>query len=334
MMSERARAERLETFLGAHHLQPEQLVADVAEPFGRPLLVVATGSIVQGFGNPQSDLDIYAIVEHDVRQLPIPSFASRFLVHNAFFGVGDVETWVGAIRDCPWPPVGHVTQQCWGARRIALGYCTNFGCGLMLDARDGWSDWLRPFAEPWLADAIVRWWRIESLRRRIAGRWLADAKPLVAAQRQFEAVLALLESRAAAADQLFFGPKWISEKLRMIGDHHGLEALHEIMRLPATDEEARGYSTRCEDLLTRFSGDDAADGLGAQVWYLSDVQVRRLDGRALVSRWNLSAVELRQPSVPDSQELFWEGDLDTLPPAAVMTLLNGGMAWLSIVSTS
>jgi hypothetical protein len=330
--SDPMRAERLEAFLSARRVPREQLVADVGEPFGRPLLVVATGSIVQGFGNHRSDIDIYAIVERDVSLLPIPAYTRHFLIHNTYFGAADVETWVSAIRDHPWPS-RRVSQQDWGKRRVDLGFCTNFACGLMLEAQDGWSAWLARFAERWLATELVRWWRIESLRRQLAGRWLAYVKPFLAAQNQFEAVLALLQSRAAAAGQLFFGPKWISEKFRVLGDRDGLEALREIMRVPATEQEAKRYAERCEQLLSHL-GAEHANGLGAQVWYLSNVRVRPLDERVLVSRWNLRGVELRRASVPGPNELFWEGDLETPPPADVIALLTGGMAWVSIVATA
>jgi hypothetical protein len=327
------RAERLDAFLSARRVPREQLVADVGEPFGRPLLVVATGSIVQGFGNQRSDIDIYAVVERDVSLLPIPAYARHFLIHNTYFGATEVETWVSVIRDHRWPPPGRVTQQDWGTRRVGLLSCTNFACGLMLDARDGWSSWLARFAEPWLAIEVVRWWRIESLRRQLVGRWLADVKPLLAAQSHFEAVLALLQSRAAAAGQLFFGAKWISEKFRVLGDQDGLEALHEIMRVPATEQEARRYAARCEELLDHF-GADHAERLGAQVWYLSNVQVRPQDDRVLVSRWNLRGVELHRASAPGPNQLIWEGDLNTPPSADVMALLSGGMAWVSIAATA
>ena len=43
-----------------------QVLAQVDDVFGEPLLVVATGSVLAGFGRPTSDIDVYVVVPEEV----------------------------------------------------------------------------------------------------------------------------------------------------------------------------------------------------------------------------------------------------------------------------
>jgi hypothetical protein len=331
MGADEALAERLEAFLATRGVTREMLVAAVDEPFGPPLLVVATGSVLHGVGNQRSDLDVNVVVEQEVTPFPIASYAHNVLVDMTYFSASTAQNCVSAIRDQPWPPAGRVTREQWGLRRAALRSCTRFGCGLTLSARDGWNRWKSEFRGPWLVAQVVKWWRVESVRRQLAARWLADAKPLLAAHCQLAAVLAALETRAAAAGQLYFGPKWLPEKLRTVDDTEGLDVLRAVMRAPTTEREAAAYTARCEAILNELDWGHH-DDFTAQLSYLPGVQVRELDARMLVSRWNLRALELRgaTPAVTESPELLWEGALNTLPPSDVLALFVRDMTWLSI----
>ncbi|HYP41925.1 MAG TPA: hypothetical protein VEX13_16325 [Chloroflexia bacterium] len=332
MSADSALIGRLDAFLAPHGTTREMIVAAVGEPYGRPLLVVATGSILHGYGNERSDIDINVVVERNVTQLPIPTFSQGVLLDTAYFGASEVKDWADVIRDQPWPPPGNFDRKLWRRSSSDLFRCTRLGYGLALTARDGWDGWMAEFREPWLAERVAHWWRIESARRQLGGRWLADAKPLLAAQRQFEAVLAALESRAASAGHPHSGPKWLSEKLRTLGDDEGLAVLREVMRAPVTEQEARGYIAQCEALLAELVG--SHDGLAAQLWYLPGVKLRKLDARTLVSRWDMRGIELRGevPGVPDPSKPIWEGGLDVPPPSNVLSLFTEDMTWLSIVA--
>ena len=55
-----ALARRLDGFLATRGATRDMLIASVAGPFGQPLLIVATGSILHGFGNQRSDIDVKA----------------------------------------------------------------------------------------------------------------------------------------------------------------------------------------------------------------------------------------------------------------------------------
>jgi hypothetical protein len=326
--------ERLDTFLARRGATREVLVTSLDEPFGRPLLLVATGSILYGFGNQGSDIDIQIIVEQPVTRLPIPSYAHRVHLDTVYFSSSDVKNWVTDIRDSPWPPAGRSNREHWKERRAQLFYCTRFSSGLRLCARDGWDDWLAELRRPWLFTAVARWWRIEALRRYLAARWLRDIKPLLAAQRYLDAVLAVTESRMAAAGQAHFGPKWLLEKLRVVGDAEGIEVLRTFFKAPASGREVDDYIVRCEAFLNEFWVQNNDDYL-AQVWYLPGVTVRELGARSLVSRWNVRTLEFQgsaQSAIP--AEPLWEGSFGALPPPNLLSLFQEDMTWLSIVARS
>jgi hypothetical protein len=319
---------RLDAFLTARGATREKLVSDVADAFGFPLLVVATGSVVQGFSNEQSDLDVNVVVNHAVTRLPVPSHRHGFLIDSTYFDACDLEAWVNR------PPLsGQVTRDRWRRCATELKYCTRFRDGVVLSVREPWDRWISEFRQPGLVARVAEWWRLESLRRRCGARWLATVKPLLAAQRGFEAILAVLESRAATRGQIYFGPKWLPEKLRVLNDREGLEILHAFLKAPLTEPEAREYNARCEACLLHC-GERPNETAIVQLWYLPGVRVRELAGGVLVSRWNLRAVELgpATPRIPDPDSPIWEGELDTALPPDVLRLFISDMTWLSIVA--
>jgi hypothetical protein len=182
---------------------------------------------------------------------------------------------------------------------------------------------------------VAEWWNVESIRRQVAARWLADTRPLLAAQRQYEAVLAAFEGRAAAAGQLHYGSKWIGEKLRRLGDRAALDALGSIVRAPTAASEAAGHLARGQAILDEFRRRDLRD-LAAQFWYLPGVAARELDARTFVTRWEMRGFELRgsTPRVPKVAEPIWQGGIEETLPPNIQSLFTEDMLWLSIVGTT
>lgn len=324
-------AARLDAFLESRHATRDRLIAAADGSFGPPLLVVATGSVLQGFGNASSDVDLSVVVDAPVGRLSLTSHDADALVDTTYFGQAEVEDWTAALRR-PWPSVRESRHER-DRREVQLRYGTRFRDSITLSARDGWDAWAAQFREPWLADRVVDWWRIEATRRRLAARWLAETRPLLAAQRMLEAVLAALESRAAAAGHLYFAPKWLSEKLRREDDTDAIAIMRAAMRMPIVTADVPSYMARAEAWLDEL-GIVFDARLAAQLWYLSGVAVRPLDARTLVSRWNLRAIEVRGavPPVAASETPIWVGDLDASPPDDLLSLFVNDMTWLSIVS--
>jgi hypothetical protein len=326
-------AQRLETFLAKRRVTREMLLASVSEPFGPPLLVVATGSILHGVGNERSDLDVNVVVEHEVSRFPVASFTGSVLVDVTYFSASDVSNWVSTIRDSPWPPAGGFGREEWRRRLDQLLNSTRFGYGVTLIAREGWTRWSDEFHQQWLTAKVVQWWRIEMVRRQVASRWLMGAKPLLAAHCQHEAVLAALESHAATSGHLYFGAKWLPEKLRAMGDEAALEALRAAMRAPKVEAEVTRYMAQCQGILNEY-GSRCDDDLVAQLSYLPGVKVRKLNGQTLVSRWDMRGIELGEAATFSRSKpsgVLWEGEVRSLPPSDVLELFIEDMTWLSIV---
>jgi hypothetical protein len=330
---DRVLGERLDAFLTRRGTTRDAVVAAIGEPFGAPLLVIAAGSILHGFGNERSDVDIHVVVGRDVSRLPIGSFASTILVDTKYYSGAEVQEWVIAIRDQPWPPVDRLDRDRWERHQAQIINGSRFAYGLALGGTQEWRTWLDALREPWLVDRVVQWWRIESLRRETAARWLAGAKPLLASVRMFEGVLAALESRVARAGQLHYGPKWLPEKLRLLNDRCGLDALQAAMRTPTRADDAGEYIARCASILESVRGGEPGR-VAAQLWYLPGVRAQELDGRTLVSRWKLRAIEIpgRTPAVKSPREPIWQGAVDGVLPSPVLPLFIEGMTWLSLVA--
>lgn len=327
-------AQRLDAFLAARGATRDKLLDTVGEPFGAPLLVVAAGSILHGFGNRRSDIDVNVVVDRGVTRLPITSYAHEVMIDTKYFAPAEVDGWVTTLRDRPRPPE-RLDREQWAVRLAAVINCTRFGQGLVLRAQDGWHRWTSVLREPWLAASVAEWWSVESIRRQVAAGWLADTRPLLAAQRQYEAVLAAFEGRAAAAGQLHYGAKWIGEKLRRLGDHAALDALRSILRAPTAPGEAADHLARGTAMLDEFRHRDPSD-LAAQLWYLPGVAARELDARTFVTRWEMRGFELRGSTPPVSKvaEPIWQGGIgETLPPN-IRSLFTEDMLWLSIVGTT
>jgi hypothetical protein len=146
-----------------------------------------------------------------------------------------------------------------------------------------------------------------------------------------DAVLAMLECRAAAAGQFFFAPKWLSEKFRGIGDERGLATLRAIMHGPTRACDVPAFGRRCESLLTEAGlGDDEA--MVASVSYLPGVDADERDGRTVVRRGNLRRVALDAPlhSRPGEPGPLWQGSVAMQPPPAILRLFAADMTWLCV----
>jgi len=312
------------------------LLSGVVEAYGKPVLVVASGSVLHGFGNARSDLDVNVVVEGEkLAGLTLVSHEHGFLNDTTYFSEAEIETWLPTLRDRQWPPEGPLGRDDWRRRLGQIFNCSRFGDGLVLSAGDGWDRWVLELQDSWLGERVAQWWHTEALRWWVGGRWLATEKPLLGAQRHCDAVLAALESRAASAGQCYFGAKWLSEKLNVLGDEAGLEILDATLRTPKTAEQAVSYASWCEAVLCKLVGSLEGHGLlAAQLSYAPGVKRRALAGSTLITRWDLRGVELRNTSPPtvEAEEPLWEGPLELLPDPDALSLFLEDMTWLSVVA--
>src|SRR5215467_7246592 len=106
------------------------LRAQVEEAYGPPLLVVATGSVLEGFGNERSDVDLSVVVDREsLTQLPIMSYLGHGRVDAAYYRADDLRGWVPMLRDGTWPPPGRLTRGLWLRRFRVLKAACRFADG-------------------------------------------------------------------------------------------------------------------------------------------------------------------------------------------------------------
>jgi hypothetical protein len=322
--------ERLAAFLAGHNATIDRLRAHVGDALGEPLLVVAAGSVVHGFGNRRSDIDLNVVVgRSSLPMAPVLSFEGNLLHDVTYFAPQDVRGWPAVMRDQRWPAPGPVSRADWRRRENELFHCVRIGYGVILLARDGWNEWVDQLTRPWLRERIAEWWELEIARCWVASRWLRASKPLLAAQRCSDALLAKLQVRAVKAGELYFKAKWLPEKLRRLDDGVGLGALTEALKLPASAAEAAEHAARCEVMLEKFAGLPLPEDLRAQLWLAPGVKVRAFDRRTVVSRWDLRTVELSGTPLPDAA-LVWEGEITEALGSPLAELFGHDMLWLSI----
>jgi hypothetical protein len=310
----------------------DDLRKQVDNSFGEPHLVAAAGSVLQGFGNEESDVDVLALVDAPrVTDLPISSHVLDMPVDVNYIDV----TWMRSAGDdvlAGWLPTAvGLSQEQWRAayRRVTKIGRLAYGLPLAGDpALFDWQEQLRK-AFPWHAS---RWWRAECLRQLTAARLLASGRPLLAAQRYCDAGMAALESAAAAMNEAYTGPKWIGAKLRRIGDPVLESAFQRLIEIPVTTADAGAYGTDAEQIVTALTSADPLPGDPYVLLTLHEgVQREEVLGLVLLHRFGARGVESDDPAfgIAGEQGVVWHGLMSAITDAVHM-MLTQGLAWLTV----
>ncbi len=319
----------LNDFLSPYARGYEDLTREVGRSFGTPRLVVASGSVLQGFGNRASDVDLHTAVDDD----RVTDFHLSF--HDMGFSV-DVnyveEQWIRAAADHSRPEhrsrPRHRAE--WKEEERRLTQLGRFALGLPLSGDSEWLAWQQGLLAGF-ADFAAWWWCGEMLRARTAAELLAATAPLACCLRYCDAGLAALNVLAAHAGEPYPNSKWLGLKLARLGWADLATVYDEFLDLPTAPCDAIGYLDRARARLDELSArlslpDDPVVALtpaqGVEVW--------KVQNRHLVHRWGLRGVELT-PQQPDERvvaELTWSGRLSTMNDSA-RSLVANGMCWLA-----
>ncbi|MET9848424.1 hypothetical protein [Streptomyces ossamyceticus] len=317
-------ARRLDTFLEQRGLTREAVRGEADQGVGAPLLAVAAGSVLAGFGNHRSDLDLLVLVENDrLTRFPIQSHEHGSLIDVNIRRASSVRDTTAALATHPWPRFDSVTEDAWNHRRRALNTVGRLALGLPLTAEPPWDEWHTSLHAAWLAEAIEGWWTVEAHRLALAARWLLPHRPHAAAVRTREAVTAALNARAAAAGELYFAAKWAGEKLKVLGDTEGLAVLRAAL---APDLDVPRSLAAVERLV------GAPEGLHAVLRWATGVTATPLDDRTVVDRWQLRTVESPGVGLPpgDGDAVVWSGPADTGPPDDLLRLFVHNLLWCAL----
>ncbi|MFD6286217.1 hypothetical protein [Streptomyces sp. NPDC060205] len=324
------RTERFAAHIEAHGLTRARVLEQVDESFGDPLLVVAAGSVIAGFGNDTSDLDLYVVVQDDVAStLPLMSYAKSARIDVIITGAGQLKARHAELSAGAWPPQdispGDLVEQ-----RKLFDTFSRFGLGLPLDGTPQWLDWQRRL-DGEITGWLRAWYAVEAVRMRSAARALAGHKPLAAALRAGEAVIAALERHAVTKGERYFKWKWVGEKLRRLGDRDGLAAFELAMRPPLTADEAPAYLRRAEEVLDTYLSDVDASGWEVCLLPAAGTSWRPFGEGHLVSRWGLRAAAVSTGS-PVSARGRWTYHPGEPWHPDVVSLFAEDMLWLGIRS--
>jgi hypothetical protein len=321
--------DHLTRFLSGYGAATEDLLGEVDGGFGEPELTVASGSVLHGFGNAGSDIDLHIVVAgRKVTNFPVSSHRLGVAVDTTFFDAEWVRAESSVVLAGPGSPAG-VDRAAWRAARARLLGLGRLSFGYALAGSDDWRAWQAGLREPFVGHAVA-WWRAETLRYRTAARLLAHHRPLAAALRSCDAATAALDALASAGGQVYVGHKWLGLKLERLGRADLVEAYARLLDLPVTVSEVPAYQAAAEELIHRLTADDPlpddpfvtltpADGTTS--WQVQD--------RVLVHRWGLRGVELTSRDAGADPKLAWTGRVSELPND-LQALIEEDLVWISV----
>lgn len=320
--------KRFQEFLAERGLAADDVLGETDQGLGRPALAVAGGSVLAGFGNRRSDLDLLVLVEHGrLTRFPIQSHEHGTLIDVNVREAGAVRERAAQLRDSDWPRFDTVTQEAWNHRRRTLKTVSRLALGLRLIAGEPWEAWHAGLRAPWLVRAVEQWWTVEAHRLARAAHLLTDVRPMAAAVRGREAVVAALNARAASAGQIYFTEKWVGEKLKAVGDEDALLLLREVLAVPA---DPRARVERCGALVRELAAPRRP--LHSVLRWATGIGTAELDDRTVVDRWQLRALEVLRTGLPPgtSDEILWSGPPGADPPDDILRLFGHDMLWLGV----
>lgn len=326
MIDATARSDYFRRALRERGLDESAVIDEVSYAIGVIHLVVASGSLVQGYGNAQSDIDVQVITDSDaVSQLPILSFRESGAIDIVHIRDADVLRRL-AVTHARWP--GAVADRASHRSRLtAIDSTLRIASALPLRGSDEWLTWWESLPQRDLGRVYAEDSWNEALRRWIAASWLADHRPAVAALRRQQALLISLNGLAAARGELYPPLKWLPEKLARVGPEY-LEDVREALRIGPGSE---GDEDWCRSVMTTANGRwRELDHLEVQLWLGHGVDTFELDGCALLSRYGLRGVEVRPSDGIDmSSQPVWRGAWHAAS-GRVRELYASGLLWLGV----
>jgi hypothetical protein len=314
----------------------DELVQQVGDSFGEMSLVAAGGSVVVGYGNDQSDVDVYAVgAIPDTQGVPLVSHELGPLLDITLINESSFRADLDALESEPWLfRPGSALAEKRRRKQRTLDHAIRIASGVILAAQPAWRRVQASLDAAFLAERAETWWHLEALRQLVSARWLGATNPRLTAQLCADARLSALKAVTARSGFLYLNRKWVSTELRALAREDLLAEYRQLMidSWEATESALPRATRTLEQLL----GDPPEDLL-VEVSYLPGVSLHAVGGQTLVTRWEMRSVLLDVTGLPHVRRgrlAVWTGRLDEDPPTAVVELVRSGMAWLGVCDGS
>jgi hypothetical protein len=279
----------LEQSLRERNLTLDEVLGHVDDVFGDIQAIFITGSLVAGFGNKRSDLDICPIVRRDrIGHMPFASFAAETLVDMCYFASEELQRQTLDLRQSAWPPVGPIVPDRLRRQRQNLVELSRFAAGFLAKSTPEWSAWHLDLHDGWLARRIEEWHDTEALRYATCAHWLHANKPRVAVELMTRATISCCESAVVRAGILYQDPesKWLPDKLLSAGLKREYELLRSVLRRGAGDAFERARAAY-EELRGSRQGSPEL-----QLWLSPPIKHYQVAKKTYLSKFGMEAVEV------------------------------------------
>lgn len=320
-------------YLEKHATSLTALTDQISSSFGASLLTVAAGSVVEGFGNAESDIDLMVVVDSgQVTDFPVSSHAIGVPVDVNYLQAGWVTQAAGRISSGAGVHEAQRDRASWKAGYRELTRLGRIATGDVLHAHGDWLQRHHDLTSVFPSFAR-QWWRAEALRQRTAARLLAPTRPLTAAHRYCDAQLAALEGSAVEAGQLYVGPKWLAAKLERLGDGRLTAAFWDAVATPLSVDEFARYQMRAESALADLTeGDPLPREARLRLTPGTGLRTEQVGAHRLVHRHGIRGLAFTADSPLAAltfEGTIWEGPESDLPDD-MRLLACEDLAWLSL----
>lgn len=333
-ISDAVMRRHLDEFLDSRGLTVADIPAEIDRALGEPVLVVASGSVLQGFGNPSSDVDLYAVIDREsITDFPMNSYRDGVHFDINFLKVSWLGGQLDALRTAgkAGTLLALPDRETWKVERRRLTQLNRLALGLALAGTEEWRGWQAELRGLWPRH-LTTWWKTEAVRYRTAATVLEDIHPLQAALRHGDAYMRALSALCAEAGELYYMDKWLGSKLRRLGWHDLVERFEAVVDLPADAGSAVEYAGR----VAGWYDEVTAPWELPEPWLVlhpaDGVTQWRANRKLLVHRYGLRGVEFlaEHEKQVTSYDLPWTGRVADLTEEH-RTLIREGLVWLSVL---
>lgn len=322
--------EEKRRYIERYGLTEEQLRAEVDDPQDEAIMIVVVGSIVAGFGNATSDFDLVAVVEdgRDVSGFPITSFVNGKMIDVEYKSARVVRRYVSTVRELEFAR-RKIGERTWKALPEILRTLSRIESGLILKQTVEWERMFGGSFPSQLAQKICEYWWLDSQRRMAFAEWALQDAPFMSVIRCREALICACDAVLALSGAHYWGPKWLSEKIRHANDG----TLYKVAAYANSvadylNERAPECVSRTRSLLDSIAAEKNFRRVRLALHVGCEVKSYAFGDRVMLSYHGLKGASLPQSFMQDESGLLWEGDACERPSEGLLKCVRRRLLWV------